>query len=440
MKIIKKAKNLFKQDHLYKSMFLSVFYKPINMLLTFIYTPLLLAWLGDAKYGIWVTILSIINWINFFDVGIGNGLRNCISQEIAQKDYEKVKRSVSTAYRIMFYITGAVTVVVIILSLALNWKAIFNTEIESRGAVLISMAFVCINLFLSLQKSEYFAAQRAEIVSLQSVLVQLLNLICIVVAGLVSSGELIVVAIIFSLSTLVVNVFYSLKLWKEKEYLKPSRGLFDKTQINVICGLGIKFFVLQMAALVLFTTDNMIITYLYGPELVTPYSTVNKVFLAFSSVFSAMISPLWSRFTVAKEMKDYGWMRKIMLRMQLILIPVFIVMTITVIFFQQLSDIWLGTHLYYEPGLIITMGIYIFSHIYSTIYASAMNGMGNVNLQIAVAVVSAIINIPLSIFLAKPCGFGTTGVCMATGITSIIGNIIFTVHVRKIIKRGEQIA
>ena len=143
---------------------------------------------------------------------------------------------------------------------------------------------------------------------------------------------------------------------------------------------------------------------------------------------------------MAKEMKDYGWMRKIMLRMQLILIPVFIVMTITVIFFQQLSDIWLGTHLYYEPGLIITMGIYIFSHIYSTIYASAMNGMGNVNLQIAVAVVSAIINIPLSIFLAKPYGFGTTGVCMATGITSIIGNIIFTVHVRKIIKRGEQIA
>lgn len=437
--LIKRILSPVKKDSLYKSMILSATYKPINMILTFVYTPILIAWLGEEKYGIWVTILSIINWINFFDVGIGNGLRNVISQEITKEEYKKTKRSVSTAYTIMFFISVGVSIIVIIMTLLLDWKLIFNTTIESRYVVLFSLFFVCINLFLSLQKSEYYAEQKAEIVSLQGTIIQFLNLFGIIIATRVSSGKLMVVALLFSMSSIVVNIYYSVRIWKQREYLRPSWRLFDKSQVSDITGLGIKFFLLQMAALVLFTTDNMIITILYGPELVTPYSTVNKVFLAYGTVFSAMISPLWSKFTVAKEMKDYSWMKKIVRKMNLLLIPVFMVIVITVIFFQPLSDIWLGRRLNYDKGLVLVMGVYIFSYIYSMIYATVMNGMGCVNLQLVVAIAAAIVNIPLSIFFAKSCMLGTTGICLATGLTSIIGNIIYTVYVNRIISQGGKV-
>ena len=228
-------------------------------------------------------------------------------------------------------------------------------------------------------------------------------------------------------------------LWKKGDYFRPSRKMFDGSKVKVICSLGIKFFVLQIAALILFTCDNIIITSLYGPELVTPYNTVNKVFLAFSSVFSALVAPLWTKFTVAMEMKDYKWMRSIIRKMRILLIPIFIIMMLTVIFFQQLSDLWLGRQLVYESGLIVTMGLYVFSYIYSMIYATAMNGMGKVNLQVIVATAAAVVNIPLSIFFATRGGLGTTGVCLATGITSFVGNIIYTIYVNNIIKQGEKL-
>ena len=80
-----------------KSGFINMLIKPANILISFIYTPILLTFLGDERYGIWATILSIITWINFFDVGIGNGLRNLLTKEIACNDQLESHKSVSTS-------------------------------------------------------------------------------------------------------------------------------------------------------------------------------------------------------------------------------------------------------------------------------------------------------------------------------------------------------
>ena len=94
-----------------KSGFINMLIKPISMVISLIYTPMLLAFLGDEKYGLWATLLSIINWINYFDVGIGNGLRNLLSKEIASKDYDEAQKSVSTAYIVL----SGISLVVLIL-------------------------------------------------------------------------------------------------------------------------------------------------------------------------------------------------------------------------------------------------------------------------------------------------------------------------------------
>ena len=76
-----------KVTNIKKSMFLNILAKPIGMVITLLYTPFLLAYLGNEKYGIWVTVLSVINWINFFDIGIGNGYRNILAENLVKKDF-----------------------------------------------------------------------------------------------------------------------------------------------------------------------------------------------------------------------------------------------------------------------------------------------------------------------------------------------------------------
>ena len=53
---------------------------------------------NDEVLGLWYTILSLLNWILNFDLGIGNGLRNHLSDSLSLDNKEDVKRYLSSAY------------------------------------------------------------------------------------------------------------------------------------------------------------------------------------------------------------------------------------------------------------------------------------------------------------------------------------------------------
>ena len=46
------------------------------MLISLLLVPLTIDYLNPTQYGIWITLMSVIAWFNFFDIGLGNGLRN----------------------------------------------------------------------------------------------------------------------------------------------------------------------------------------------------------------------------------------------------------------------------------------------------------------------------------------------------------------------------
>ena len=53
---------------------------------------------NEEVLGVWYTILSLLNWILNFDLGIGNGLRNHLSESLSLGDKEETKRYISSAY------------------------------------------------------------------------------------------------------------------------------------------------------------------------------------------------------------------------------------------------------------------------------------------------------------------------------------------------------
>lgn len=60
--------------------------KICNIIINLAYVPLLINSLNQDRYGIWLTITTIVSWIAFFDIGLGNGLRNKLAESIACKD------------------------------------------------------------------------------------------------------------------------------------------------------------------------------------------------------------------------------------------------------------------------------------------------------------------------------------------------------------------
>ncbi|GAH31869.1 unnamed protein product, partial [marine sediment metagenome] len=67
-----------------KNIFASFGLKGISILISFLLVPLVLNYIDITKYGIWLTLSSIIGWFGFFDIGLGNGLRNKFAEAIAK--------------------------------------------------------------------------------------------------------------------------------------------------------------------------------------------------------------------------------------------------------------------------------------------------------------------------------------------------------------------
>ena len=51
---------------------------------------------NDITLGLWFTVLSVLNWILNFDLGIGNGLRNYVSKFYAEKRFDEAKKYISS--------------------------------------------------------------------------------------------------------------------------------------------------------------------------------------------------------------------------------------------------------------------------------------------------------------------------------------------------------
>lgn len=416
------------------SILLSTALRPVGMFISIIYTPLLLSYLGQEQYGIWVTILSVINWINYFDVGIGNGYRNQLTEALEKHDDSSVAALTRTAYMLLSGVVSVVFIVGMLLVLLLDCNSFFNTDLPIKLVLGISLAFVCVNFVAALCKPQLFALQHAELVSLMTVVTNGLSLMFIagLNAGMPRSMEF--VAICVGMAGLITNIVFSLVSWRSAKGLRPSCGSIDRSNVRNICTLGVKFFLVQIAALILFTTDNMVIMGCLGAASVTAYSTTYNAFGAVGSLATAALSPMWSKVTQASAKGDYAWVAKALNKSLLATLPFVVVFIALASVFRPLARIWLGQELEYAAGLIPCMALYYILFISSSVLSSVANGLGRINVQLVAGLAGAAINIPLSIAFCLFTDLDTAGVLIPTIASMAITNIANYIDLKRFLK------
>lgn len=420
---------------------MGLLYKPLSMIISFIYVPIALNYLGTAKYGMWATVLSILSWINYFDLGIGNGLRNKLTEAMSQKnDNYKLQNSlVSSAYIMTSILIIFIIIVVCAISRVINWYDVFGVNEDYkenlRAVVLISVICVCIAFVLSLVNNICYALQKAHLCNLFGVVKQLLMLISIWIATYFVKANLVTVAILYGASSILAEIMMNVIVFSKNRYLTPRINTFDWNIGKNVTKLGIKFFVIQVAGLILFATDTLIITNMFGPEQVTYYTTVNKVFTVIITLFSTATQPFWSAIRSESTKKNETHVLKLIKRLFVYIALASMASILLMFAFKPLAYIWLGTNLDYPYGLIFWMMIYAVLYIWCSGLASITNGLEIMNGPMLIAVAQGIVNIPLSIFLGGKARLGMIGVLMGTIISMSISAVVTPFWIIKAVKK-----
>ena len=79
-----------------RNILLSVVLKIIGLATSLLIVPVTLHYLQKEEYGIWMAISSVLYWFSFFDIGLGNGMRNYLTKSISTGHLEMGRAYLST--------------------------------------------------------------------------------------------------------------------------------------------------------------------------------------------------------------------------------------------------------------------------------------------------------------------------------------------------------
>ena len=425
---------------MYKNTVAMIGIRGVSMILTLISAPIMLHHVDRADYGVLLTLTSIVGWVGYMDVGLGNGLRNKLPEFLAKGDFHSAKKIVSSCYVPLAIYVALIIVIFLMVSPFVDWLGVLNSPTSDAGEIrgLTNVVFIafCIQFLFGLINSILFAYQMPAFQSLFTFVGQFVALIALVIQVYVFDvTSVLQIGAVNSIIPPLVLFWGSIGLFRTKlKEIAPSFKLFEFKSVGSILSLGLKFFVLQMITIVLFQANSIIIARVVSPEAVVEYNLAFKYVSLLTMIFTIVITPVWSATTDAYVRKDFEWINKTLSFSRKVCIASIFIGVLMVLASKFVYGMWLGRGSidinYSTTGLIL---LYISFEMLYKVYGTIINGTGKVFAQIILTGIIAIIYIPLAIFLGNLCGL--SGVLIANTIVFALNYVWSKLQCNKLINQ-----
>ena len=383
--------------------------KGLSLLISLFSTPLYIKYFDDnVVLGVWYTILSVLSWITVADLGLGNGLRNKLTQALAAKDEKLAQKYVSSAYVAVSLIILPIAVVGIVLIQFLDLNAVLNissTVVSNETlkiAVSILFGGVCFNFIVKMISNVIYAMQKSSINNFKALITSILPLIYMlffksenIEVNLISLSVVHVLSISLPMIVATIIIFA-----KPLRFCRPSLKAYDRESARSVMGLGLKFFAAQIFFMLMMSTNEIIINSFFSPEYVVEYNIYYRVFTMVGSLFMLALTPLWSKVTEDLVNKRFLVVKKTNRILYLISALAFLAEFAIIPFLQWFLNIWLQdativvditTALYFA----LFGGVYIFNIALTTV----ANGMGDLRTQIVFYGIGSVLKVPAVLLL-----------------------------------------
>lgn len=427
-----------------KNIFASFFIKGVSIAISLILVPLTIDYINPSRYGIWLTLSSIVAWFSFFNIGLTQGLRNKFAEAKAKGNDELAQIYVSTTYAILSIIFIIVWGVFLLVNPGLNWAQLLKVpeEMASEISILVVIIFsyFCLQFVLKIITTLIIADQQPAKASLVDVLGQVLSLIIIVVLVKTTEGSLIKLGLALCISPIIIllgaNIFFfkgSLKRYRPQ--LSKIKFPYAKSLFN----LGIVFFVIQVAGIIQFQTANVIIARNFGTEDVTNYQIVYKYFGMLNMLFVIFLSPFWSASTEAFYNNDIAWIKNAIRKYNKVFLLLVCIGAFMLLFSTQIYDLWLkkGT-VHIQFSLSLWGYLYFVLTMFASTYVYFLNGINALRIQFIACIFSPLLYIASALLLISYFEMGVYSLFIASIIANFNGYILSPLQYHMVVVKKKK--
>lgn len=388
--------------------------------------PLSLDCLTNYEYGLWLTINSILMGMDAIDVGFGNGLRNLLAQALAKGDRAQARAYVTTTLAMLTLLMVPVVVVLILLIHSLDCYALLNVSpqlipnlprILSLSITLMGLTFIfkCIG-------NVYLGLQLPAINNLLVTLGQTLAVAALAVLAFFQTGDLLIVALVFTLSPLLVYIAaYPITFCGRYRFLAPHPRCFQRAALKKLFTMGILFFIIQITGILLFQASNLIISNLLTPQEVAPYQVAYRYFGMLYVFFAIIAAPLWTATTDAYTRGEWQWIRRAMHKMQRLLLIIAAMMLLMLLVTPWFVRLWTAGKIEVPTPTALLMAIYCYMLILSNTFSYILFGIGKIKLMTLLVIPEILLFIPLQYLACQRAGVNglLAALILATAFTTL---------------------
>lgn len=404
----------------------------IQLIIGVISVNISLNYWGNEKFAILAVVNSIISYLSISNLGIGSATATLMGKSENYEDKLLIlKRS--------FYILLILTVIFMLIFIGINlfykdWivflgKIPSSLKSEAYLACYMLVIFYLINQPITILSTVFFAFQKQYVYDnfeLVLKLTAILRLVVIVVFKLNMVQYIVFVGIL-------EFVFYSIRalygyitiIKKQKiQIFKITKSSNKETESKFILITGLHFFIAGMAAMISWSSDNLVISNFMGVEYVTPYSITYRLFSMMFMIIGVINMSLLPIAIRKFSEKNWEWINE---KYELFSI----ITTISsglfwlggVCFFREIIVLlWIGQQGY--AGFLVVFFLGGYSYILSLVGLNSgmINSFNYIKGTHWIFWFEAILNVGMSIVLSKYLGLG--GIAIGTFLGGLFGPLL----------------
>jgi O-antigen/teichoic acid export membrane protein len=413
---------------LIKSSLSNVFAKITGMILSILTVKYGLESIGQEQFGIWMSVLSIMGFISFADIGLGNQIVNSIAATNTESNLLVVKKLISNAFICLLAISLTLCLVGLLIIPFLDWCSILNIQDAALNKIVILMVLIytlsfAINLPISIVSKIQHGQHKLWIPNIYLCVGNVLSC-CFLLFAYMTNQNIYVIILSTISGPLIASAFnFFLYFNTTGNEIKPSLSCFHCNEIKPLFKFGSHFFILQIFSVLGNASDNIIIAQAMGIEFVAEYSVVQKLslMLAFSQFY---ITPLWPIFSEALDKGDLFWAKRLFVKSFVISGIIGILSGSIILFFgKNIIEAWTSNTIFVSYSLLLGFALQSIVMGLGGIVSVYVNNMRYLSLQTFWFISASIISILLKIMLIRTY-HSTSAVIFSTFISYLIFFII----------------
>ena len=386
--------------------------------------PLTASYLGAERYGVWLTISSLITWLSLADFGLGgNALVNALAEADGNDDRQTARELVATAFWALLGFGVLIAVALVALADFIPIDHLFRISApalvrEVKWASILAIGSFLLTFPLGVVAAIYRGYQRGYVGNAWIMLGNVVSLIALVTVTRFRGGLPQLVCAISSARVFICVLNSAYLFGSEYPWLRPSLGAIRRTALTRLMSLGGKYAVTQLAIIGVFQSQPMIITQTLGPASVLVFVVAQRLMAIPTNLAYLFTLPFVSAYGEAKARQDWAWIRHALRRSSLTCgITATGLVLLVGVFAKPLIRTWVGSQALPSNSLLAWLAIYSIATSAITPVGQFLLGIERVGAQAVTLTAGALVTIGLSIALVGK--YGLNGIAIAMAVTAV---------------------